>query len=260
MSPKPTMVEARELTITIFRHNPADPASTPRLQTFRLAETEGMNLFTVLNRIRTEQDPTLQFDFVCRAAVCGSCAMLVNGKPTLACRTLTRDLPAEMQLLPLPVFKLIGDLSVDTGTWFRSMNERVGSWIHNQEAFDPAAPEARMANSQAQEIYEADRCIECGCCIAACATAAMRPGFLGPAGMYRVARFLVDPRDNRDAMDYSVVATQDGVFGCLGLLACQDHCPKNLSLQSRLAYLRRALASNLLRGNTGRDAGKGAGR
>ncbi len=249
------MADARELTIRTFRHNPADPASVPHLDEFRVTETTGMNLFTVLNLIRTEHDPTLQFDFVCRSAVCGSCAMLVNGKPTLACRTLTRDLPETIQLLPLPVFKLIGDLSVDTGTWFREMSERVGAWIHSQEAFDPAAPEPRMDNARAQEIYEADRCIECGCCVAACATASMRPGFLGPAGMYRVARFMVDPRDERDAMDYSVVATQDGVFGCLGLLACQDNCPKGLSLQGRLAYLRRALAANLLRGEAGRGAG-----
>ncbi len=251
------MADPRTLTFRIFRHNPADPASTPHLQEFRLAESPGMNLFTVLGRLRSEFDPSLQFDFVCRSAVCGSCAMLVNGKPALACRTLTRDLPDTIHLLPLPVFKLIGDLSVDTGTWFRQMNERVGAWIHGQDAFDPAAPEQRMENERAQEIYEADRCIECGCCVAACATASMRPGFLGPAGMYRVARFLVDPRDDREAMDFSVVATQDGVFGCLGLLACHDHCPKGLSLQGRLAYLRRALASNLLRGETGRAAGRG---
>src|SRR5690348_11768518 len=86
---RPGMADARTLTFRVFRHNPADPASTPHLQEYTLAETRGLNLFGALSRIREEQDPTLQFDFVCRSAVCGSCAMLINGKPTLACRTLT---------------------------------------------------------------------------------------------------------------------------------------------------------------------------
>lgn len=240
----------RTLTFKIFRHDPHDPESVPHLQDFELPETPGLNLFVALNRIREERDPSLQFDFSCRSAVCGSCGMLANGKPILACRTLTRDLPDTVQLLPLPVFKLIGDLSVDTGVWFRQMNERVEAWVHEQKPFDPKAPEERMDNETAIKIYEADRCIECGCCISACATAAMRPEFLGAAGLNRVARFLIDPRDTREAMDFSVVSTSEGVFGCLGLMGCQDHCPKGLELQDRLAYVRRKLAGNLLRGKT----------
>lgn len=238
----------RQLLFRIFRYNPADPASRPRMQDFRLDETPGMNLFTALSRIREEQDPSLQFDFVCRSAVCGSCGMLVNGVPHLGCRTITRELPATITLMPMPAFKLIGDLSVDTGTWFRGMNERVAGWIHEREAFDPGKPEARMANADAQAIYDAERCIECGCCVAGCATVAMRPGFLAGTGMNRVARFMLDPRDARGPEDYlDIVATPDGVFGCLGLLACHDLCPKGLSLQTTLAYLRRQLGRAAIR-------------
>ena len=94
-----------------------------------MEERENLTLFIALTQIREEQDPSLQFDFCCRAGICGSCAMVINGRPGLACKTLTRELPKEIILMPLPVFKLIGDLSVDTGTWFRAMNEKVGSWI-----------------------------------------------------------------------------------------------------------------------------------
>jgi fumarate reductase iron-sulfur subunit len=236
-------VPDRTLVFSIFRYDPTDPESVPHMQSFELHEEPGLNLFVALNRIRETQDPSLQFDFVCRSAVCGSCGMLVNGRPSLACRTLTRDLPDRITLLPLPAFKLIGDLSVDTGTWFRGMNERVAAWIHEREPFDPAAPERRMSNETALKIYEAERCIECGCCVAGCATAAMRPAFLSPAGLNRVARFLLDPRDTREADDWmDIVATSDGVFGCLGLLACHDVCPKGLPLKETLAYLRRRLA------------------
>ena len=121
---------SRLLTFSIFRYNPATPEIPPRLQEFQVDETPNMSLFIALNRIREEQDPSFMFDFVCRAAVCGSCGMLINGRPGLACKTLTQDLPDKVTLMPLPVFKLVGDLSVDTGVWFRGLNENVEAWIH----------------------------------------------------------------------------------------------------------------------------------
>ena len=100
-----------------------------------------------------------------------------------------------------------------------------------------------MSIREAQAVYELDRCIECGCCLAACATAQMRGDFLGAAGLVRLARFLVDPRDRRsDAEVFEVVGMDDGIFGCIGLLACQDFCPKDLPLATQMAYLRRKLA------------------
>ena len=146
----------RQLTINILRHNPADPASAPQLQGFTLEEAEGMTLFIALNEIRSTQDPSLQFDFVCRAGICGSCAVLVDGRPRLACRTLTRDLGATISLAPLPFFELIGDLSVNTGKWMRGTSERLQIWIHNTAAAGLDAREAPMDPEQATAIYELD--------------------------------------------------------------------------------------------------------
>src|SRR5512141_1710094 len=148
---------ARTLKFSIFRYNPQDPASVPHMQNYFLEETDAMTLFIALNRIREEQDPSLMFDFMCRAGICGSCAMMINGKPDLACHTKTKALPSEITLMPLPVFKLIGDLSVDTGKWFRAMNEKVQSWVHTDRPFDPGMEEHRMDNALAEEIYELER-------------------------------------------------------------------------------------------------------
>lgn len=234
---------ARILKFNIFRHNPQDPESVPRTQRFELEETDKMTLFIALNRIREEQDPSLQFDFCCRAGICGACAMVINGRPGLACRTKTVDLPDEITLMPLPVFKLVGDLSVDTGVWFRQMYQKVESWIHTDKLFDPEAQEERMDNAIAVEIYELDRCIECGCCVAGCGTAIMREDFLGGVALNRLARFVLDPRDERTEKDYfDLVGTDEGVFGCMGLLACEDFCPKQIPLQEQLGKLRRKMA------------------
>lgn len=239
---------ARQLKFNIFRYNPQDPESTPHMETFSLEETDAMTLFIALNRIREEQDPSLQFDFCCRAGICGSCGMVINGRPGLACHTKIKELPAEITLLPLPVFQLVGDLSVDTGSWFREMYDSTESWIHTKKVFDPAKPEERMENEVAEAIYELDRCVECGCCVAACGTARLRPDFLGAAGLNRVARFLIDPRDERTEEDYyEIIGNDMGIFGCMGLLACEDVCPKHMPLQDQLGFLRRKMGITALK-------------
>ena len=239
---------ARLLKLNIFRYNPKDAASVPHMQTYVLDETDNMTMFIALNRVREEQDPGLQFDFCCRAGICGSCAMVINGRPSLACHTKTKDLPDEITLLPLPVFKLIGDLSVDTGVWFRAMYDKVESWIHTRKEFDPKALEERMDNAVAEQIYELERCIECGCCVAACGTARLRDDFMGAAALNRVARFVVDPRDTRTDKEYfEIIGNDTGIFGCMGLLACEDVCPKDLPLQNQLGYLRRKMGITALK-------------
>ena len=235
----------RRLKFSILRYNPQDPASVPHMQTYELDEADGMTLFIALNEIHEKQDPSLQFDFVCRAGICGSCGMLINGRPTLACRTLTKDLDAEISLAPLPVFELIADLSVDTGKWMRGMSERLEAWVHmkEQEA-DLRRLEERMEPELAEKIYELDRCIECGCCIAGCGTMRMREDFAGAAGLNKVARFRLDPRDQRSDEDfYELIGDDSGVFGCMSLLACHDVCPKNLPLATQIAFLRRKMAA-----------------
>jgi fumarate reductase iron-sulfur subunit len=235
----------RQLKISVLRFNPQEPGSVPRMQTYELEEADGMTLFIALNEIREQQDPSLQFDFVCRAGICGSCGMMINGRPTLACRTLTKNLEPEISLAPLPVFELIADLSVNTGKWMRDMSERLDAWVHMQkQEVDLGRLEEKMEPELAEKIYELDRCIECGCCISGCGTMRMREDFVGAVGLNRIARFRLDPRDQRSDEDfYELIGDDDGVFGCLSLLACHDVCPKNLPLSTQIAFLRRKMAS-----------------
>jgi len=237
--------DGEKLTIRVLRYNPQDPDSRPHLQAYELEQSAGMTLFIALNEIREKLDPSLQFDFVCRAGICGSCAMVINGRPTLACRTLTRDVGPEIILAPLPVFELIGDLSVNTGKWMRAMSERLETWVHLKQAeIDLTRIEEKMDPELAEKIYELDRCIECGCCISACGTARMREDFIGAVGINKIARFRLDPRDGRDDADYyEVIGDDDGVFGCMSLLGCHDVCPKELPLQTQIAFIRRKMVS-----------------
>lgn len=232
----------RQLKFEIFRYNPEREGEAPHMQTFTLDETPNMTLFIALNRLREEQDPSLIFDFCCRAGICGACAMVINGRPGLACQTKTKDQPTRITLHPLPVFKLVGDLAVDTGVWFREMYDKTESWVHTNKTFDPTKEEERMDNEVAEQIYELERCIECGCCVSACGTARLRDDFMGAAALNRIARFVVDPRDERtDTQYFEIIGNDNGIFGCMGLLACEDVCPKGLPLQNQLGFLRRKM-------------------
>ena len=246
--------ENRQLQINVLRFNPQDPDSLPRMQTYEIEEADNMTLFMVLTEIREHQDASLQFDFVCRAGICGSCGMLINGRPGLACRTLTKNLGQQITLAPLPAFELIADLSVNTGKWMRGMSERLQTWLHSNDDVDIDKLEQRMDPDLAEQIYELDRCIECGCCIAACGTAQMNEEFTGAVGLNKIARFRLDPRDQRNDADfYNLIGDDDGIFGCMSLLGCNDLCPKDLPLQTQIAFLRRKM---LLTGLKGSNVGK----
>lgn len=239
--------EGRRLEFHIFRYDPQAEGDKPRMQRFEVREIPQMTVFIALNEIREKLDRSLQFDFVCRAGICGSCAMIINGKPSLACRTLTSTFKKpKITLMPLPAFELIGDLSVNTGKFNRALSERIRTWVH-RDGDGPEAPpltslEETMDPDLADEIYELDRCIECGCCISACGTKRMRPDFLGAMGFMKIARFRLDPRDKRSETEwYEIVGNDEGVFGCMSLMGCEDFCPKDLPHQTKIAELRRRM-------------------
>ena len=237
--------KGREITVSTLKFNPRSKISKPHFVDYKLEETPGMTLFIALTHIRENFDPDLSFDFVCRAGICGSCGMLVNGKPVLACRTLIANYPkGKLTLLPMPAFELIKDLSVNTGRWMDDMSKKVESWIVTSKEVDISKIEEKVDPDIADQTFELDRCIECGICVASCGTKLMRPDFVGAVGLNRVARFEIDPHDERTADDfYELVGDDDGIFGCMSLMACEDHCPKHLPLQNKIAYLRRKLVS-----------------
>lgn len=231
------------LTFKVLKYDPQDKNSKPRFVRYSLEEAHSMTIFLALNFIREKFDSDLSFDFVCRAGICGSCGMMINGVPRLACRTLTASFENPViTVMPMPGFKLLKDLSVDTGQWFSEMTKRVESWVHSNKHVDFNVLEDRVEPVVADNVFELDRCVECGICVASCGTKLMRENFIAPAGLNRVARFMADPYDDRSEEDfYDIVGNDDGIFGCMTLLACHDNCPKHIPFQSQLAYVRRRM-------------------
>jgi fumarate reductase iron-sulfur subunit len=155
-----------------------------------------MTLFIALQEIRRDAGPVAAIRFRLPRRHLRQLRDDHQRSSRLACRTLTRDLPDHITLAPLPAFELIGDLSVNTGKWMRGMSERLETWVHRQklEQVDiDGAWNSRMEPELADKIYELERCIECGCCVAACGTARMHDDFVGAVGLNQIARFRLDP-------------------------------------------------------------------
>ena len=114
--------QARQLVIEVLRYRPSEPDNAPRLQQYHIEETDNMTLYLALSEIREQQDPSLQFDFVCRAGICGSCAMNVNGRNILVCHEpLMKHLDGggRVTIRPLPYLPIIKDLVVDRSAFDR---------------------------------------------------------------------------------------------------------------------------------------------
>ena len=236
----------RTLTFRIFRHDPGDPESRPHYDTFEVKDRPYLSVYLAMHEIQTHQDPSLYYDICCRSSVCGACAVNVNGRPVLACKIQTADLPDLVVVEPLRYFDLIKDVATDKGRWFMEMTRRIKGWLHTSRPFNEKN-ENLVKEDERIPVYEAERCIECGICIEACGSAHLNPDYLGPTGLNKAYRFLIDTRDERVLDDMAEqLFTENGLFGCEAMLGCRNFCPKEIPLPYHFGILRRKITLRAL--------------
>ncbi len=196
------------------------------LETFDVKIQKGMNLLEALLRIQDEQDGTLSFRYSCRGAVCGSCAMKVNGVLVLACRTPVGPLLGETALIePLPHFPVIRDLIVDFSSFFEHYR-KIKPYLHEKPSSSDR--ETLMREEDRKEIDPYIQCILCGICFGACPSYGREAQFLGPAILAKAYRFLRDPRERREKEILKSVNGHRGVWGCNTVFECVRVCPKKV--------------------------------
>jgi len=213
------------LTLRIKRFNKEkDPPGW--IETFEVEIRKGMNLLEALLSIQDEQDGTLAFRYSCRGAVCGSCAMRVNGKDFLACRTHVEDLLEKTALIePLSLFPVIRDLIVDMSAFFDHYR-KIQPYLQGKSVYEQV--EYLMAEEKRKEVDPYINCILCGICFGTCPAFEKDSEFLGPAMLAKAYRFLVDPRDRRNEEILRAVNHQQGVWGCKTVFNCLNVCPKQV--------------------------------
>jgi succinate dehydrogenase / fumarate reductase iron-sulfur subunit len=218
-------MNAKSYTFKVQRFDP-EKDDQPRYQEYALDAPEGMTVLEALLRIQAEQDGSLAFRYACRGAVCGSCAMVIDGQVDLACRTQVRGLGAEtITVEPLPHLPVLKDLVVDMEPFFEKI-ETVQPWL---QPSGPDPERERLVDPvQWAEAEPYTNCILCASCHGVCPAAERDPAYLGPAALAKHYRFLADVRDADDDERAARVDSEQGVWGCDMVWNCVEVCPKDV--------------------------------
>jgi succinate dehydrogenase / fumarate reductase iron-sulfur subunit len=215
-----------------------------RYSSYDVKVSPGMTVLDALFAIRDTEDDSLAFRYSCRGAICGSCTMMINKEPRLACRTQLSSLhyaktlglrefaglrgredwdrSAEVLVEPLPNMPILKDLVVDMARFF-DYYRKVKPWI---EALPEEQSSSRIAPSDVSKLERYANCILCGACFGACPVCEKDTTYFGPAALAWSLRMVDDPRTRDRKERLGLVAHRDGVPGCEFVYNCVKVCPK----------------------------------
>ncbi|MBY8998030.1 MAG: succinate dehydrogenase/fumarate reductase iron-sulfur subunit [Candidatus Thorarchaeota archaeon] len=213
---------------------------------YKVDTKNGMTVLDALFQIQDRMDPSLSFRYSCRGAVCGSCSMLINKEPRLACRTQIADVkgndmklkpfPAitetpkgwnsdgEILIEPLPNMPILNDLVVDMTKFYDGL-ESMKLWNETEDGDTSRSqnPEER------KKIERYVNCILCALCYGSCPINAVKEEYVGPAALAKTWRFHEDTR-TVDPERFAKTATQpEGAPLCDLILNCVKACPKGVA-------------------------------
>jgi succinate dehydrogenase/fumarate reductase iron-sulfur protein len=251
------------MKLKVYRTGPS--FSPVRYDTFDLPASPGATVLSLLFEARDRFDDSLAFRYSCRGAVCGSCAMLINNVPRLACRTQVEPLlekgpgvqgfqgsdlpdpltprtlePDEVLVEPLPHLPVLRDLVVDMTRFYRLLQS-----VRPVLRPAAAAPERefRMEPASVRELERYTNCILCGACYGACPVCGENPEYLGPAALAQLYRFHIDPREARDGSRLALADKPDGWWACRFYTNCRKVCPRGVPPNLAIGQARQELGA-----------------
>lgn len=233
-----------QVTVRVQRFNP-DRDKKPYLDEFVVESKQGMTLLDTLAEIKAAQDGSLTFRRSCRHAICGSCAMNVNGRNILVCNRPLRDHldgRGRVTIRPLPYLPIIKDLVVDR-TSFWEQYQRVKPWLIPPQ--DVPEKEFRVSPAEVQALRNAEKCIMCGACYSACTVIGLGKQYVGPHALLKAFLRVLDPRDGAPGERLADLDGEDGVFRCHTIFNCIDACPKELNPTEAIETLRKLAQKRL---------------
>ncbi|MCC6501986.1 MAG: succinate dehydrogenase/fumarate reductase iron-sulfur subunit [Deltaproteobacteria bacterium] len=226
-----------KIEFRIKRYNPDDGGSPePYLQAYMVDVTEGMTVLEALLKISEEQDPTLAFRKSCRSAICGSCAMTVNGTARLTCNL--QVLPevekmGSMTIEPLHNHRPVKDLVVDM-TPFWNKIEKISPYL-----MPSSTSGSNAVTAEAEELIDqSQRCVMCGVCNAECSSLEIDERYAAPAALAKAWRFVGDVRDGSVVKRLERLSEEHGMWDCVRCVRCTQYCPKGVSPLKQIERLR----------------------
>ncbi|RMG60367.1 MAG: succinate dehydrogenase iron-sulfur subunit [Deltaproteobacteria bacterium] len=223
-------------TFKVYRFNP-ETDDAPRYQTYEVDCEEGWTVLDALNYIKWYLDGSVSYRRSCRHEICGSCAVMMNGKNGLLCNTQVKDLGSKtITIEPLKGFPVLKDLIVDMDLFIERL-KAVNPFFESSEP--PTDREYYQSPEDRAIIDDAVNCILCGSCTGSCPSFWYNPDYLGPAALFKAFRFVYDSRDTAAAERLELVDDHNGLWRCHTIFNCMECCPKNLNITEGIQYLKR---------------------
>jgi succinate dehydrogenase / fumarate reductase iron-sulfur subunit len=224
----------------VYRWNP-ESAENPRIDSYEIDMDHcGPMVLDAILKIKNEIDSTLSFRRSCREGVCGSCAMNINGKNTLACTKAISDYNGKVKIFPLPHLSVVKDLVADM-THFYEQYASIKPWLTNDKP-PPADTERLQSIEQRAKLDGLYECVLCACCSTSCPSYWWNGDkYLGPAVLLQAYRWLVDSRDNSQNSRLDQLADSFKLYRCHTIMNCTDSCPKGLNPAKAIAEIKKQL-------------------
>jgi fumarate reductase iron-sulfur subunit len=221
--------ETRTITVEVLRYQP-DKAEAPYLEKFDVPFTDDMSVLQGLQYIKDQFDGSLTFRWSCRMAICGSCGVMIDGVPSLGCKTFMRDYyPKGFRVEALAHFPIERDLVVDATDFIEKL-PRIEPWIEPTEEKKKtlAQGEYLQTPQQLEQFEQFSHCINCMLCYAACPQYGLNQEFLGPGLTALAHRYMADSRDGEHAGRDELLHSTEGVWNCTAVGYCSEVCPKHV--------------------------------
>lgn len=226
--------------LDIFRQKPESTESYR--QQFEIGLKPGMALLDAFHTIQEELDPTFAYRYSCRGAICGSCAVRINGEAALACKTQLGPLADKGTIVidPLANLAVIKDLVCEFAPFWEAYDRVRPCLDREKEIHDEKLTwEDQLAASQLDQLKRCIDCIKCAACFSDCPKRTADPGFIGPAACVQLYKFYFDPRDGAHEWRAGFAGSPGGVFDCESHANCVKVCPKDVRPLRAINFIRK---------------------
>ena len=216
-----------DVKIRIKRFNPEADAE-PHWEQYTVQAEPTDRVLDVLHQVKWYQDGSLTFRRSCAHGVCGSDAMLINGRNRLACEYLIRDAGTDITVEAIKGLPLVKDLLVDMEP-FWDQYRSVMPYLVNDEVPEDGK-ERRQSPADRARYEDTSRCIMCAACTTSCPVFWGDGSYVGPAAIVNAHRFIVDTRDHAHEERLQIMADPDGVWRCRTVFNCVEACPRDIKI------------------------------
>jgi len=214
--------------LRIRRFNP-EADEEPHWEEYQVQAEPTDRVLDLLHHVKWYQDGTLTFRRSCAHGVCGSDAMLINGRNRLACEYLVRDAGSRITVEAIRGMPLVKDLLVDMdGFWDKY--KQVMPFLVNDEPLPADGRERRQSPGERERFDDTTKCILCAACTTACPVFWTNPDYVGPASIVNAHRFIFDSRDRAGEERLEIMADADGVWRCRTVFNCVEACPRDINI------------------------------